>query len=190
MSNNCRSLNWNLVLYPNEDESHKNALEYIEKNYDYYAYINHDMDIDKNGDLKKEHTHVVIKFKNYRWKNAIAEELRIPANYLEKCNNLDSSLKYLIHFENQDKYQYDLSLVKGRLRERLNNLINHYDMTESEKYVELMDFIHRYPTYLTLHDFMKYVCSTPLFSVYRRNATSFHMLIKEHNIEVVTHRTY
>lgn len=184
MINNERCSNWNLVLYPQEDKTHELALNYIKKNFD-YALITHDNDLDSHGELKKTHCHVVIKFKYQRWRNSIALELGITPNYLEKCRNLENSLKYLIHYNDQDKYQYDVNDVEGTLKNKLLELLEFSDMTESEKFLELVEFIHKYPTSLSLHDFLEYVCSSSLFSVYRRSAMTFNQLIKEHNIELI-----
>lgn len=177
---NERSLNWCLVLYPEEDKSHKKALEYIQKNYS-CAYITHDMDLLEDGTLKKVHTHIVIKFNNYRWRNAIAEELGITPNYLEKCRNLENALKYLIHFNNEEKYQYDIENVHGTLKNKLNMYLNNTDKTESEKVLELIDFINTTPDFLTLNYFIQYVCSIGLYDIYRRSATTFIKLLDEHN---------
>lgn len=189
MVNNERSSNWNLVLYPQEDKTHELALKIIKKDYD-YACIVHDNDLDSKGEIKKSHTHVVLHFKNQRWRNSIALDLGITPNYLEKCRNLENSLKYLIHYNDFDKYQYDISDVEGTLKQKLLEILEYSDMTESDKFLELVNFIHSYPVHLTLHDFLQYVCSTSLFSVYRRSAMTFNQLIKEHNIELITKKNH
>lgn len=73
-----RARNFNLVLYP-EDETHTKAIEYIERNYD-YAIILHDRDCNEYGEIKKEHYHIVLRFKNAKWNTALAEELKITVN--------------------------------------------------------------------------------------------------------------
>lgn len=177
---NERSLNWCLVLYPSEDDTHKKALDYIISHYS-YAYIVHNRDILDDGSLKKEHTHIVIKFNNYRWRNAIADELGITPNYLEKCRNLENALKYLIHFNNEDKAQYDISEVHGDLSLKLINYLDNTEKSESDKVLELLDFINNIDGFLTYNTFVKYVCSIGLFDIYRRSALTFIKLIDEHN---------
>lgn len=184
MSKNERAYNWLLVLYPYEDNSHQVALDYIQFHYDNYAYITHDKDITDTGELKKKHVHVVIKFDTQRWRNAIAEELNILPNYIEKCNNLDTSLKYLIHFDNQDKAQYDIDSVKGPLRQKLENLLNKGSMTESEKVLFLMDFIFSYHKKLELSEFIRFCCSVEMYDTYRRSATTFIKLIDAQNYKI------
>lgn len=179
--NNERSTNWALVLYPSEDSTHKKALDYIINNYSKYAYIKHDSDLLDNGDLKKEHYHVVIQFTNYRWRNAVADELQITPNYLEKIRNLENSLKYLIHFNNSDKYQYDISLVQGTLKQKLIGYLNTTDKSESDKVIELLDFLESQKGYVNLSNFLRYVCSINMYDIYRRSASTFIRLLEEHN---------
>lgn len=179
--NNERSINWALVLYPSEDPTHKLALDYIINNYQKYAYIKHDNDILDTGELKKEHYHIIISFNNYRWRNAIAEELNITPNYLEKIRNLENSLKYLIHFNNSDKYQYDVEDVQGTLKQKLIGYLNTTDKSESDKVIELLDFLESQKGYVRLSDFLRYVCSINMYDIYRRSASTFIRLLEEHN---------
>ena len=73
---NMRSKVFLLLLYPDEDVTHAKALEYIKANYD-YAAICQDKDtyledttindvLHKEGELKKAHYHVGVRFKNDR----------------------------------------------------------------------------------------------------------------------------
>lgn len=182
---NNRSRNWDLILYPLEDETHKKALEYIQNNYSQYAYINHDKDInEETGELKKQHTHVVISFKNPKFRNSLSLELGIAPNYMQKCDKLDKSLMYLIHYNNENKYQYDISEVLGTLKSKLERLILNKDKSEEEIIQELLYFIKVYPTHLSITDFVEYVCTKGLYSHYRRSQSTFKMLIEEHNYEI------
>ena len=183
MVSNDRSLVWCLVLYPNEDSTHKQALEYIEKNYS-YAFIEHNSDIDENGQLKKSHTHVVIRFTNYKWQNALAKELNIKPNYLEKCRNLEKALKYLIHFEDSDKFQYDIDLVHGDLKKKLKYYLRDTNITESEKVLQLINFIKEYDKRLRLSEFIEICCQCNMYDIYRRSQFSFNKIIEEHNQEI------
>lgn len=184
MSKNVRAYNWLLVLYPNEDESHKKALDYIISHYNNIAYINHDKDITESGELKKQHTHILISFDYQRWRNAIAEELKILPNYIEKCENMNMSLRYLIHYDNEDKAQYDINEVHGNLKQKLNNLLHKQDMSESEKILMLMDFIDSYNKKLLLSDFIRYVCSLDMYDTYRRSASTFIKLLDAQNYKI------
>ena len=111
-----------LLLYPLEDESHKNAIDVIKRSYD-YAMITHDSDLDEVGNLKKTHTHLVIRFNNPVWNSALAKDLGIEINYIQKCRSLERSLLYLVHYNEPDKFQYDTRKVQGSLKQKLLNYI-------------------------------------------------------------------
>lgn len=177
---NERSLIWCLLLYPEEDLSHKEALKYISTTYE-CAYIVHNKDVDKNGEIIKSHTHVVVKFPNYRWRTALAEELKIPQNYLEKCRNMENALEYLIHFKDTDKFQYDFEDVKGILKNKLKKFIENNGKDENEKVLDLLNYIFNYNGYLSVSNFSYYCSSVGKWDVFRRSALILIKCIEEHN---------
>lgn len=168
-----------LILYP-EDETHMNALKKIEKSYD-YAYILHDKDRDENGNIKKSHYHVVIRFTNQTWNSAVAKELNIAENYLEEPRNFDNALMYLIHFNDVDKYQYNIDDVKGPLKKRLREKINSVDKTEGEKVFELIDYIEKQENIIKVTEFAKYCAINGYWAEFRRSGMIFCKMIEEHN---------
>lgn len=173
------SRNFCLLLYP-EDSTHVKALEKIKSNYD-YAYILHDKDVTEDGEIKKAHWHVVVNVgKNARWNTAIADELGITPNYVEKCGKLDRALQYLIHYNEPDKYHYDLSEVHGNLKTRLKIEINKEDKTEDERVDRLIDFINE-SGYLTVTEFAKYCATNGYWDVFRRSGVIFCKILEEHN---------
>lgn len=172
--------NFCLLLYP-EDKTHVVALEKIKSNYD-YAYILHDKDVNEDGEIKKAHWHVVVNVgKNARWNTAIADELGITPNYIEKCGKLDRALEYLIHYNEPDKYHYDLDEVHGNLKTRLKIEISKEDKTEGEKVVELLDYIDNYDGYLKIREFSRFCATNGYWDVFRRSGAIFIKMIDEHN---------
>ena len=103
--------NYCLILYPESADDVK-VKDDIIKNYD-YAYILHDLDTDENGELKKAHWHIVLRFKDTRSINVLSEELDIPSHRLEYCRNLKGAIRYLTHIDDPDKYQYKVESVKS-----------------------------------------------------------------------------
>lgn len=184
MINNSRGRNWCLILYPIEDETHYKALEYIKKNYSDFAYIEHDLDLDNNGQLKKSHTHVVIHFNNARFRNSIALELGITPNYVQSCNNINLALEYLIHLNDPDKYQYSIDKVIGSLKNKLILLIENKNISESEKVQLIIDFLKSYDKTLSYTDFIEFIISNNFYSTFRRSATMFSKILDEHNFKI------
>jgi len=177
-----RSRRFCLLLYPLEDTTHKKALEYIELNYD-YALIVHDKDKNENGEVKKSHTHIVISFPNAKWNTAVAEELGITENYLEKCRSLDNALEYLIHYNDDTKEQYDIDLVKGNLKRELKKILANDGKDENEKAQELIEFIRTFDGHLDEFVFVQYCCSLGMWDVFRRGSYIFLRLIDKHNLK-------
>lgn len=170
-----------LLLYPNEDKSHKNALEYIKKNYD-CALIEHNKDYYKEtGEIKKSHTHVVISFASAKWNTSVAKELGITENYIQNCRNFQSALNYLIHYDDDTKYQYSIDEVHGNLKSKLEKYLKNDNKDESEKSLELMKYIEDYKGILRLSEFAKYSAEVGMWDVFRRASIIYLKLIEEHN---------
>ena len=174
-----RAKNFCLVLY-SSDESHYNAIEKIKKSYD-YAMILHDKDTDENGEVKKEHYHFVLRFKNAKWSSALAEELGIAENYIEECRSLKRSLFYLIHFYEDDKYHYPLSDVKGTLKKTLEQFIKNDDKSESEKILEIFEEIDNYDGYIYFSGFVKHIAKIGYWDTLRRSSSIIMRYLDEHN---------
>lgn len=176
-----RSRKYCFILYPLEDETHKKALEYIKKNYD-YALIEHDKDLNEKGEIKKIHTHVVISLPNAKWNTALADELNLSSNYFQRCRDLEKALEYLIHYNDDTKHQYSIDDVKGTLKGKLSKYIANDGKEESEKVLELLDFIDKCPCFIDEMFFIRYACSLGYYDVVRRSSTLFMRLLDRHNI--------
>jgi len=173
-----RSAKMRLLLYP-DDLSHVEALERIKENYD-YAYILHEPE----EDTKKSHWHVVLRFKNAQWNSSIAKNLGISLNYIRNCNSLDKALQYLIHYNEPDKKQYDISCVVGPLVDRLKVSLNKKERTEDEEAKILIDYIKNQSEIISFTRFAQYCVTNGFWATYRRGQNIFRLLINEHNDEL------
>ena len=183
-STKFRDRKFALLLYP-DDDSHMKALETIKKSYD-YACILHDKDTDENGELKKSHYHVLIRWQgNVRWNTSIASELEIAENYIQKVKNFDKALEYLIHLNDADKYQYTFDDVTGTMNTRLKQLMSQSDKSEGEKVVELIEYIENQEGHISIKDFSKYCAVNGYWSEFRRSGSIFLKVIEEHNRKVM-----
>lgn len=177
-----RARNFNLVLY-NEDETHKKALDYIQKNYD-YAMILHDKDYDeKTGEIKKPHYHIVIRFKNAKWNTSLSEDLKIQLNYIEESRNLKRSLQYLIHYNDENKFQYDLGEVQGTLTNLLVETIKNGNKTEGEKIIEIFQFIDSQENYLDVAYLIRWCAEIGYWDVLRRGFNPINKYLDKHNLD-------
>jgi len=173
-----RSAKMRLLLYP-DDPSHVKALEFIKDSYD-YAYILHEAE----EETKKPHWHVVLRFKNAQWNTALSKNLGISVNYIRNSNDIDRALQYLIHYNNVEKKQYDISCVKGPLVDRLKISLNKVDRTEDEEAKILIDYIVNSSDRISYTDFAKYCVNNGYWATYRRGQNIFRLLINERNEEL------
>lgn len=177
-----KARNFCLVLYE-EDETHLKAIEKIKENYD-YAIICHDRDVNSEGELKKPHYHVVLRFNNPKWSSALASELGITENYLEESRSLKRSLLYLIHFYDEDKFQYSIDDVKGSLKNRLIDFIRNDGKSESEKVLEIFKLIDDTECRIDFRIFVKQVSIMGYYDVLRRSTSIIMRYIDCHNSEI------
>lgn len=176
-----RSRNFKAVLYPDEDITHKSALDFIIENYS-YAYVVHDKDLNiDTNEIKKSHTHVVFCFQNARSSSSVSKELGIACNYLKPCYNLENDLKYLIHFNNNEKYQYGIEEVFGNLKEKLELSLSSC-IDENQKVKELIDLIDDNHI-VSVKEFSKHVYSLGYWDIFRRSSSIFISIINENRLD-------
>ncbi|MBQ4259778.1 MAG: hypothetical protein IJB84_05910 [Lachnospiraceae bacterium] len=180
-SDNYRNRTHCLLLYP-DDITHVNALNIIKKSYD-YAFALHDKDIQDNGEPKKPHWHVVLRFEQAHWSSAICNDLGISENYIEKSRSFVNSLLYLIHYNDPDKYQYSTDVVQGTLKKRLLVEMSKSDKTECEKILEINDFIKSHAQPLTEEELLEFCCHSGCWSEFRRSATIILRILDKHNLK-------
>lgn len=173
-----------LLLYPNEDETHRQVLEYLKLNYD-IAYINHNLDTNELGEIKKEHTHVVISLDNAKWNTALSSEIGLSLNYIQKCRSLENALEYLIHYHDDSKYQYNLDEVKGNLKAKLEKILKTDGKDENEKSIELIEYIEGNKNIIQVSEFARYCANSGMWDVFRRASTIYLSIINEHNNKII-----
>lgn len=179
-----RDRKFSFLLYP-DDATHVNALEIIKKSYD-YAYILHNQDIDKTGNIKKEHWHVLIAVgKNQLWSSAICKELGIEHNYIRKVRNFDRALEYLIHLNDSNKHLYSIDEVYGSLKVRLSALINSSDKTEDEKIIDIVDMLNNINLRLSMKEYVVQCAEMGVYDVLRRSGYIGVRMLDEHNQEIL-----
>lgn len=187
MSEKTRCRNFDLLLY-DEDETHRACLEKLATGYRYIA-IKHDKDAwtedDKRpdgisaGDLKKAHWHVIIKFPQARWNTAVASELGIALNYIQKCVSYEGSLLYLVHKGIPDKYQYDPSECIGTLVKDLEKALDdEYDL--NEKVSDVLNILDD-REFWSMRSFLDEACKRKRIGIALRMSGLLTTILQEHN---------
>lgn len=178
---NKRYRSFMLVLYP-DDETHVDVMNYVEEFILEYAYILHDKDVNEKGEIKKEHYHVVIKFNEGITISSLSKKLNLDENYITPTKgSYVYGLRYLVHADHKDKYQYEVSDVVGPLKSRLIKSLNG-DKTESDYIIEIFNLIDN-SDYIELSSFLRYLATQGMWTYYRRNAYTINQLISIHNME-------
>lgn len=104
------------ILYPDsETYCCDAALDAIKSYFGAWAYILHDRDITADGELKKPHIHwygkkLTVEGKNsYVSISAVSAAIGVPDRDVEFSKSEKASIRYLVHADDEDKYQYPIS---------------------------------------------------------------------------------
>lgn len=101
-----------IVGYPENIEPEKIA-RYIETNYKNlkYAYCMHNADKKENGETKAIHYHFLIWSDRVLAITKLMTDLDIPERWFEKVRNKKNAVRYLIHLDHPEKFQYNRSEI-------------------------------------------------------------------------------
>lgn len=151
-----------VLLYP-DNEEHQNALITIHKKFD-YTYILHDKDVfeDSEDELqKKPHIHCLLHFSSDRTPNGIAKILQIETRFVQRVTNRDAFLRYLIHLDDKDKYQYSIDEVVSNRRLLIVDAVRR-SRTETERAKEIIQII-QYKNFVDYVEFWEFLVDNGYF---------------------------
>lgn len=177
MKENVRSRKFRLLLYP-DCPAHVEALKLIEL-YPKYSYILHDKDKLEDGSLKKPHWHVSIWFSNAKWRDALSKELGVEPNYIQPSNNSTHDLRYLVHADDPDKFQYDVNEIHTNMKIDIEKALT--DVNEEEKVIKILDILNSIDGVISTDAYVRMVCAAGLYSEFRRSSFVFLQVLNEHN---------
>lgn len=167
---------FSFILYKDSTTyNYDNILEYIRQNWTSYGYIEHSPEVDEN----KFHTHVLVQFPNKRYINAVSQEIGLDSNYIQPTH-LIPYLRYLIHYDDEDKLQYDPHQVVGPLQSKLLNLLTN-STTDEDGAEQIVNFITSHTSHLSLQELSQFVFINGYYSSFRRNYVFFKDLLIDHN---------
>lgn len=108
-----RSRSWNVIVYPESASSDWREvlndlhIEWVESPL-------HDKDVDADGEIKKPHWHVLLVFTSVKSREQVLEITeKINAPSPQKTMSAKGSVRYMLHLDNPDKYQYSASDIKA-----------------------------------------------------------------------------
>lgn len=186
MNSKTRYYNFILILYK-EDKNFKEQFKTL-KELGQLIWIEHTKDYNEDGTKKKAHYHFILKVKNNLTISSLAKKVSCGANMIEPIKkSFDGALKYLIHYNNEDKYQYSSSDVQSnsdKLLQRFKNAINEEEPGE-EKAEAIEQIIDSYTEYIKLNVISKQIRKQGKWTYFLRYFNYFMRYIEEHNATIV-----
>lgn len=182
--NNKRVRNYLGVIYE-DDKNFDNQFFNLTQEKE-SIWIRHDKDLNEEGEVKKPHYHFVIQLKNACTISSMAKRLEVNENMLEYVKNVNSSLKYLIHFGDDNKYNYDKEEVQSnseKLKRRFLDLVSK-DTPETDKMIGIYEFIQGQNDYIDPNILFKYAVKNNIWDAYRRNYAIIKDLVNNHNAKI------
>lgn len=146
------------------DESElKNGLEKIKFNLAKYAYIKHDKDIDVDGVVKKLHFHVLLEFINGANKKQLCVDFNLKPNMFQSVSNVIGYLRYLVHKDDAEKYQYSVDDVICKGYDIKKIVESSYIMNNSDVISDLINYKN-----CSRYELLCYALSKDYLDVYNR----------------------
>lgn len=106
----CR--NWTFIGYPGESlpENYKEILD--ELHIQWCESPVHDKDVNPDGEIKKAHIHFLVCFEGNKSYDQIEEISKsINATIPLKVSSVRGMVRYFVHADNPEKYQYEKSAI-------------------------------------------------------------------------------
>ena len=133
-----RTRSWTFILYP--ESAPENWRETLDELFiEWVESPLHDKDVDPEGQIKKAHWHILLMFpsvKSYEQVLEITEKLNAPKP--EKAMSAKGVVRYMLHLDNPEKYQYDKSELKAHGGADLAELLR---PTLSDRYALIKEMI-------------------------------------------------
>ena len=170
------------ILYPDaENYVCDDVLEVIKSYFDSWAYVLHDKDIlEESGELKKAHYHWVGSLTNPVSISTIINRLDVPpqsVEYIRKRGKHDmwkGAVRYLIHDNNPEKFQYTVEEVVSNFDIR-KFLSDRDDVMQIQK---ILKFIDENPN-CTIRNILDFAVANGCYSEFKKAGFIIREVMKE-----------
>ena len=153
-----RTRNWTVVVYP--ESAPDNWRDYLDDlHIEWVESPLHEFDTNATGEVKKAHWHILLMFggvKSYEQVCDCVAPLNCPIP--QRVHNARATVRYMVHMDNPDKYQYSPSDIRAHGGVDLAELLR---PSSSERYTlirEMCDFV-RENRITEFQDLMDYAMS-------------------------------
>lgn len=138
-----RFLSWTAVVYPDSAPEHwRDVLD--ETHIEWVESPLHDHDENPDGTAKKPHWHILLMFPSVQTERQV-KELIEPLNCTIPipCKSARGLVRYMIHLDNPEKYQYDISDIRGHGGADVAKLLQSTSTERYEMIKEMVKWIER-----------------------------------------------
>lgn len=94
--------------------------------------INHDRDLNEQGERAETHTHIYLEYTNPRKITTVANLLQVETNFIEVIRNKKGYLRYLTHMDETDKHRYNSNEVYTNHNQSYEMLVLGNAITDNE----------------------------------------------------------
>nr|DAG73103.1 MAG TPA: Plasmid like replication protein [Inoviridae sp.] len=130
-----------------------------------YAYILHNKDFDENGELKKEHYHVYIKFSKQIRSETILKIFN--TSVFEEVKDINALMRYFLHLGEENKHEYSQEELIKNFDFNLNS-----NLSKEDKEIEELNMILEHVNsddFKGLNELLHFCLENKIWSTYRRN---------------------
>lgn len=108
-----RARGFAFVLYP--ESAPANWREYLDQlHIQWVESPLHCFDVDPNGEIKKEHWHIVLCFEGVKTNEQVKKLIEpLNATIPIQLNSVRGMVRYMAHLDNPEKYQYPVDQIIG-----------------------------------------------------------------------------
>ena len=137
-----RIRNWSFIVYP--ESAPKNWRDILDD--EHVSWVEsplHDKDTDGDGEIKKEHWHILIMYdgkKSFDQIKAITDKLNAPIP--QKAASSKGLVRYMIHMDNPEKYQYSRDDIICHGGADVTELLKPTSANRYELIREMVEYIH------------------------------------------------
>lgn len=137
----ARTRNWTFVVYPESVSSNwRDVLD--EEHIQWVESPLHDKDTNADGEIKKAHIHVLVMYDGVKSYNQILEITnKINASVPQKCGSAKGLVRYMVHMDNPEKYQYLKTDIIGHGGVDIMEMLKPTSGSRYEMFKEMTEFI-------------------------------------------------
>lgn len=137
----ARTRNWTFVVYPESVSSNwRDVLD--EEHIQWVESPLHDRDTNADGEIKKAHIHVLVMYDGVKSYNQILEITnKINASVPQKCGSAKGLVRYMVHMDNPEKYQYSKTDIIGHGGVDIMEMLKPTSGSRYEMLKEMTEFI-------------------------------------------------